>query len=245
MRPCPRVQVAGVRDLDEALMLARLGVDSVGLPLRLAVHAPDVTEAQAARIVAALPPGLLAVCITYATDPVEVDALCRAVGTAAVQLHAPMPPAALAALRARRPDLYIIKSVIVPPAPEPALREALLAEARALAGHCDALLTDSLDPASGATGATGRVHDWGVSALLARACPLPLILAGGLGPDNVAAAVRAVRPAGVDAHTGLEDALGRKDPALVAAFAARARAALDETGATAAGPPPVRRPAGP
>lgn len=230
MRPCPRVQVAGVHDVDEALMLARLGVDSVGLPLRLAVHAPDVTEAQAACIVAALPPDVLAVCITYATDPAEIDTLCRALGCGAVQLHAPMAPATLAALRARRPDLFVIKSIIVPPDPAPARREALLSEARALATHCDALLTDSLDPASGATGATGRTHDWSVSALLARACPRPLILAGGLGPGNVAAAIRAVRPAGVDAHTGLEDARGRKDPALVAAFAARARAALDTAG---------------
>jgi phosphoribosylanthranilate isomerase len=71
------------------------------------------------------------------------------------------------------------------------------------------------------------VHDWAVSALLARALPAPADPGRGLGPDNVAAAIRAVRPAGVDAHTGLEDARGRKDPALVAAFAARARAALD------------------
>jgi len=104
--------------------------------------------------------------------------------------------------------------------------EALVTQALALAPHSDALLTDSLDPATGATGATGRTHDWEASRRLALASPRPLIMAGGLTPDNVAAAVAAVRPAGVDAHTGLEDAAGRKDPALVADFVGAARAAL-------------------
>ncbi len=227
MSGCPRVQIAGVLDVAEALLLARLGVDSVGLPLRLAVHPQDVGEAEAARIVAALPPGVRAVCITYETDPAAVAALCRDLGTDAVQLHADMTPAALTRLRALAPALYVIKSVIVPPAPDAAAVEALVSGALALCPHCDALLTDSSDPATGATGATGRTHDWAVSRRLARAVPLPLILAGGLNPGNVAAAVAAVSPAGVDAHTGVEDAAGRKDPALTAAFVRAARRALD------------------
>jgi phosphoribosylanthranilate isomerase len=220
---CPRVQIAGVLDLDEALMLARLGVDSVGLPLRLAVHAPDVGEAEAARIVAALPPGTGSVCITYETDPKAVAALCTALGVGAVQLHAAMAPAALAAVRARCPGLFVIKSVIVPPGPDAAALEALTAEGLALAAHCDALLTDTADPATGATGATGKTHDWDVSRRLAEVSPVPLVLAGGLCPANVREAIRAVRPAGVDAHTGVEGPDGRKDPALVAGFVAEAR----------------------
>lgn len=223
MIPCPRIQIAGVHDPDEALLLARLGVDSIGLPLRLAVHAEDCTEAEAARIVSALPGGVAAVCITYLVEPAEVDALCASLGVGAVQLHADVQPAALAELRARRPDLFIIKSVVVHPDAGPAALRGLKRNALALAAHCDALLTDTADPATGATGATGKTHDWDVSRRLAEVSPVPLVLAGGLCPANVREAIRAVRPAGVDAHTGVEGPDGRKDPALVAGFVAEAR----------------------
>ncbi len=105
----------------------------------------------------------------------------------------------------------------------------LLPLARAFAPSVDAFITDSFDPASGACGATGRVHDWAVSRMLAQSAGRPLILAGGLGPDNLAAAVAAVRPFGVDAHTGLEAPDGSKDPALCRRFASLARTLLART----------------
>src|SRR5438034_3926177 len=87
-------------------------------------------------------------------------------------------------------------------------------------------ITDTYTPATGAKGATGMVHDWDVSAELVRLSPRPLMLAGGLGPDNVAEAIERVRPAAVDAHTNLEDASGRKDRLKVRRFVAEARRAF-------------------
>jgi len=224
----PRIQIAGVLDAAEAAMLADAGADALGLPLRLAVHAEDLTEARAARIVAALPDNVLAVCITYLEDPDEILGLVDALGAHGVQLHGRVEPDAARAVRIARPDLLIIRSLVVGHslAVGTADAEALLAEARAFAPFADAFLTDSFDPATGATGATGRTHDWAVSARLAREAGRPLILAGGLNPDNVSRAVAAARPWGVDAHTGLEGPDGRKDPALVRAFVAKARQAL-------------------
>jgi len=92
----------------------------------------------------------------------------------------------------------------------------------------DAFITDSWDPATGACGATGRVHDWDVSRQLAELSPKPLILAGGLGPENVRQAIIQVRPAGVDAHTGVERPDGRKDEKRVRSFVEEARAAFWE-----------------
>lgn len=230
LRSCPRIQIAGVHDLDEALLLARLGVESVGLPLRLAVHAEDCTEAQATRIVGGLPDGVMGVCITYITDPAEVDAFCTALGVGAVQLHADATPAQLAALKARRPDLYVIKSVVVRPDATTQELAGMERHALALAAHCDALLTDTADPSTGATGATGKTHDWSVSQRLSELSPVPLILAGGLNPENVREAIHAVRPAGVDAHTGVEGADGRKDATLVKAFVAEALAGFADIG---------------
>lgn len=216
------IQVAGVRSLAEARMLVGAGVTHVGLPLRLDVHAPDLSEDEAAAVVRGLAGTVRTVCITYATDPGEVAGLARFLGVDGVQLHGPSGPAQAAELHRLAPDLFVIRSLVV----RPDNRAELLAQIAAFAPHVDAFLTDTFDPATGASGATGRTHDWAVSRDLVLASPRPVILAGGLDPDNVAGAVRAVRPAGVDAHTGLEDTRGDKDPDRVRRFVAAARAAL-------------------
>jgi phosphoribosylanthranilate isomerase len=216
------IQVAGACSVDEGLMLAASGVTHVGLPLRLAVHTPDTSEEEARRIVAALSGRARTVCITYATSAAETWALCRFLGVDGVQLHGAMPLVEVRRLREAAPKLFVIKSLVVGTKPA----ADILREAQAHAPHVDAFLTDTFDPLTGATGATGRVHDWSVSAHLALALPRPLILAGGLRVENVAQAVQRVRPAGVDAHTGLEDARGFKDEALVRRFVAEARQAF-------------------
>ncbi|MBP2681380.1 MAG: phosphoribosylanthranilate isomerase, partial [Candidatus Krumholzibacteriota bacterium] len=90
----------------------------------------------------------------------------------------------------------------------------------------DAFLTDTFDESTGRWGATGKTHDWSVSRRLVERSSRPVILAGGLTPQNVARAIREVRPAGVDAHTGVEDSRGRKDRSLVERFVAEARRAF-------------------
>lgn len=217
------IQVAGVCTVDEALMLAECGVTHVGLPLRLAVHKPDLSEDAARGVVVSLAGRAEAVLITYLEDAAQTLELCRYLGVSGLQLHGNMPLSEVARLRQEAPKLFLIKSLVVGTAPE----AEILACAQAHAPYADAFLTDTFDPATGATGATGKAHDWAVSERLARALPRPLILAGGLNADNVAEAIASVRPAGVDAHTGLEDARGRKDEALVRRFVAEARAAFD------------------
>ncbi len=218
----PIIQVAGVRSLAEARMLARAGASHVGIPLRLDVHAPDVSEEEAAAIVRGLAGSVETVCITYAADPEELAGLAGFLGVGGLQLHGPVDLEAVARLRGLRPGLFLIKSLVLAPGRE----EGLLRDVERFAPLVDAFLTDTFDPATGASGATGKVHDWAASRRLAAASPRPLILAGGLTPANVARAVRAVRPAGVDAHTGLEDAAGNKDEELVRAFVREARAAF-------------------
>lgn len=227
---CPRIQIAGVIDAAEAAMLTGLGVDSLGFPLRLAVHAEDLTEQEAAAIVTDLPPHVAAVVITYLTDADAILTLCDTVGTPRVQLHADVPPQLLATLKERRPDLRIIKSLIVPPEVTPDAMVQLAQQVRAYAEHADAFLTDSFDPATGATGATGHPHDWRVDRELVRLSPRPVILAGGLHPGNVAEAIATARPAAVDAHTGVEAPNGRKSRTLVTHFVTAAQEAFAALG---------------
>jgi len=217
MRP-GAVQIAGIADAEEARLLVDAGVDFLGFPFRLDFHPEDCTEEEAARIVRALPARVEAVLITYLADPREIAALARALGVGWVQLHGKIEPEAVAELRGVAPGLSLARSLVVR-GDAVALREAL----GHYAPHVDAFLTDSFDPATGATGATGKTHDWSVSRALVALSPHPLVLAGGLTPANVRRAILEVRPAAVDAHTGVEGPDGRKRPELVRRFVAEAR----------------------
>jgi len=222
------VQIAGVIDRAEAEMLVAAGVDWLGFPFRLAFHREDLPEVEAARLIRTLPPPCEAVLITYLDRAHEIATLCRELGVRKVQLHGPVEPAELAALRALDPGLFLLKSLVV----RPGGGRELETDLEAYRPWADAFLTDTYDPATGATGATGKTHDWAVSRRLvalarnADTAGRPVILAGGLHPGNVARAIRDVRPAGVDAHTGVEGRDGRKDPALVRAFVRAAREAF-------------------
>jgi phosphoribosylanthranilate isomerase len=230
------VQIAGIADQAEADLLVAAGVDWLGFPFRLAVHLPDLSEDAAARIIRSLPPPHAAVIITYLDTADAILDLCRHLGARHVQLHGPIPVAELAAVDRRDPDLFLIKSLVIrspapfesPPSASPTSPwDAIEAELHAASPYVDAFLTDTHDPATGATGATGKTHDWALSRRLVELSPRPLLLAGGLTPANVGAAIHTVRPTGVDAHTGVEGPDGRKDPRLVRALVAAARKAWD------------------
>jgi phosphoribosylanthranilate isomerase len=226
------VQVAGVRDLEEAEMLVRSGVHLLGFPFGLPVHAEDTTVDDAAAIIRTLSDRVLTILITYLTDPREILSLVHRLGVRGVQLHGRVGMESVQRLRAMRSDLLLLKSLIV----GNTSREELLETLDEYVPHVDGFLTDTLDPATGAQGATGRVHDWGVSRVLARRSARPLLLAGGLTPDNVVQAIEEVAPFGVDAHTGIEGADGRKDPDKVRRFVDNAAAAFSRTVARQAAP---------
>ena len=210
----PFIQIAGVRNQAEAKLLEECGVGYLGFPLRLPVHKEDASEAEVSRMAAEITPPSESVLITYLDDPEEIAALVDRLGVRIVQLHGDIRSAALDRLRGLDPGLSIIKSLVVG-RKEPAELEADVIE---MSPRVDAFLTDTWDPASGASGATGKVHDWRVSRRLVEISPRPVILAGGLTPENVAAAIREVRPAGVDSHTGVEDASGAKSREKVERF---------------------------
>ena len=216
------VQVAGVIDQAEADMLVRCGVRYLGFPLRLPVHKEDLSEQDASLIVRGLEPPARGVLITYLGRADEVLELCRFLGATVVQLHDDIHVAELEKIRKQRPDLTIIKSLVT------GLHslEQLLRVVERTAPQVDAYITDTFDPRTGATGATGKTHDWSLSRRLVQASPRPVILAGGLHPENVGAAILEVRPAGVDAHTGLEDASGRKSEEKVRRFMSEAQDAF-------------------
>jgi len=195
-----RVKICGITRAEDALAAARAGADAIGL-----VFYPGspraVIAAQAREIVASLPPFVTPVGLFVDASPGEIQAVLKAVPLALLQFHGDEPPAAC-----RAPGLPYIKAIRLRPGDDLAARARPYEDAAAILA--DAYL-------EGIPGGTGRTLDWSrLPASLAR----PLILAGGLTPDNVAAAVARVRPWAVDVSGGVETAPGIKDAAKIAAF---------------------------
>ena len=217
------IQIAGVIDAAEADMLQRCGVRYLGFPLRLPVHREDLSEKQAAAIIKSLAAPAFGVLITYLDRASEIAAFCDALGARIVQLHGEIERDELKRLKILDPNLTVIKSLVIGMRDDRAL-EAMLRE---LTPFVDAFITDTFDPNTGASGATGKTHDWRVSRRLVELADRPVILAGGLTPENVKRAILEVRPAGVDSHTGVEDTSGRKSREQVEKFLSEANEAFE------------------
>lgn len=203
----PWIQVAGVHDLEEAQLIVKANVGYLGLPLRLPVHQEDISETDAKNLVKTINPSIKPVLITYLNKAKEINDLLKELDINIVQLHGEISQKELAKLKQLYPDLWIIKSLIVGKHSLLELKNTI----ESLSEHIDMFITDTFDPETGACGATGRLHDWSVSKELVKVSPKPVILAGGLTPENVYEAIIFVKPAGVDVHTGVEDGNGRKD----------------------------------
>jgi phosphoribosylanthranilate isomerase len=199
-----RVKICGLTSLDDAQMSVDAGADAIGLNF-WSGSARCCREAIAREIADALRGRTLLVGVFVDAPLSEIERLKREVGLDCVQLHGDEPPELLTQLL---PHAY--KALRV--------RGASIHEevARFPGEH---VLLDAY--VKGMPGGTGATFDWTLAAQLARA--RKLTLAGGLTPDNVADAVRAVRPYCVDTASGVERAPGVKDPDLVRRFVRAAK----------------------
>jgi phosphoribosylanthranilate isomerase len=219
------IQIAGIKDREEAELLIECGVDLLGFPLRIASHDEDLTENTAAEIVHELNLHESAVLITYLGDARSIADLSDKLGTSIVQIHGDITLAELQQLKILAPTLRLIKSLIV----RPDNLDDLISHVGEFESYVNGFIVDTFDPSTGACGATGKTHDWSVSRSLVQMSRKPIVLAGGLTAENVRQAIIEVTPCGVDAHTGVEGANGRKSRSLVEAFVTEAREAFAAT----------------
>jgi phosphoribosylanthranilate isomerase len=214
------VQIYEVQTAEEARALARLGVDHIGVLVGDGAFPRELSIAQANAIFAAVPAGRKRVALSLSADPEEVARVARETRPDIIQLQAGLEEFSVAkvrALRRRFPEISILRAI-------PVIDEASIEVARAYQGVADFLLLDSYDAGTGQFGALGRAHDWSLSRRIVDTVDIPVILAGGLGPENVAAAIIAVRPAGVDSKTKTDRADGTgKDLRKVREFVSAAR----------------------
>lgn len=191
------VQIYEVSTPDEARRISLLGVDHIGVLVGDGAFPREQPVRRAAEIAAAIVPPAKLSALFLSPDPARIAAWVRELQPAIVHLGAAaelLGPTDVAALRAGFACLAFMRSV-------PVTGEESIAIARSYEGIASFLLLDSHRADDRQIGALGVTHDWSISRRIAELVRTPVILAGGLGPDNVAAAIRMVRPTGVDSKT--------------------------------------------
>lgn len=214
-----RIKICCMASIAEAKLALEAGADALGFVMRMPSGPGPITESLARQIIATVPAGVPTFMLTSEIEADAIVAQLHTTGANTVQIVDFVTPRTRQRLRDAMPGLRIVQVVHVT-GPES------VDEARIAAETSDMILLDSGNPTAKIRelGGTGRVHDWTVSRKIREAIKVPLWLAGGLQPDNVAAAIVAVRPYGVDVCSGLRTG-GALDPDKVRAFAAAARGA--------------------
>ena len=195
-----RVKICGITRVEDALTAAQSGADAIGL-----VFYPGsprhVSVSQAAMIMRALPPFVTSVGLFVNAEAQAINAILQDLPLALLQFHG--DESASFCRQFKRPYL---KAVHVQPSLDLLQYAADYPDAQGL------LLDTYVD---GMAGGTGQTFDWD---LIPAGLPLPVVLSGGLNPDNVAAAIKQIKPWAVDVSSGVEAAKGIKDAAKIAAF---------------------------
>jgi len=197
------IKICCIQNDTEVEMAAAAGATHVGLVAAMPSGPGPIADDRIAEIVGAVPTGVTAVLLTAHTDADSIIEHARTTGVTAVQIVGEVPADVRLSIKAAAGSIDILQVVHVG-GPE------ALEQAQPAAVGSDFVLLDSGRPSAlvPELGGTGRTHDWAVSAQIVSRLDVPVFLAGGLGPENVAEAIRTVRPAGVDLCSGIRDPAG-------------------------------------
>jgi phosphoribosylanthranilate isomerase len=191
------IQIYGFTDPRDVVALHDVAIDCFGVVLDEGFSTWDRVDATTARaITLEVPNTARIVALSLGTDVGRIAQTAEIVGPDIVHLArgTDMEPEVIHQVRERLGEVRIMTTV-------PVRDSSAIDVAIKYAGCSDYLLLDSIDSSTGIVGATGLTHDWGVSAQIPPLVDVPVILAGGLGPNNVREAIATVRPAGVDSET--------------------------------------------
>ncbi len=188
------------------------GASAIGLVSAMPSGPGPIPETLIAEIAATVPPGVSSFLLTCCEDAASIIDQQRRLKVNTIQICDRLPHGSHQELREALPGVALVQVVHVT-GPES------VDEAMTVAPHVDAVLLDSGNQSLAVKelGGTGRTHDWRLSRQIREAIDVPLFLAGGLNPQNVAAAIREVQPFGIDVCSGLRTN-GALDPNKLADF---------------------------
>jgi len=214
-----RVKICGITSIDEALLVESLGADAFGLLVGQRHRSKDfISPELACEICETVSPFITPVLVTHVEDPAEILSLASALPCPVIQLHSQLDPDVVRELSTQLRPKKIIALVSVD-------GEGAVERAIQLSDAANAIVLDSIDRSTDRVGGTGLVHDWSLSARIVQQSRIPVVLAGGLTPQNLHQAISTVKPWAVDVNSGVETADGRKSEELVKAFIAQAKIA--------------------
>jgi phosphoribosylanthranilate isomerase len=206
-----RVKICGMTRKEDLDAAAAAGADAVGFVVGVASSPRNLSLTEAEKLIRQVPPFVTSVLVTAPNDLEELAVICDKLNPDAVQIHGDL----ISVVREQLPRKLLIGAVKANP------QDAVDNAAKA-AEMFDAIILDSF--AHGKHGGTGVIHDWGISRQVKHAVhPKPLILAGGLNPENVADAVRTVEPYAVDVSSGVEQQPGIKSHQKIVEFIKNAK----------------------
>lgn len=217
----PLVKICCIASREEAALAVACGAAALGLVSHMPSGPGVIADALIAEIAAAVPPPIATFLLTSLQEAEAIIAQHRLCRTSTIQLVDEVAPTELRRLRRGLPGIKLVQVIHVS-GPES------VDAAHSVAGLVDALLLDSGNQKLPVKelGGTGRTHDWRLSGRIRDEVPLPLFLAGGLNPGNVADAVAAVQPFGLDLCSSVRTA-GRLDAVKLQAFFAALALAAD------------------
>lgn len=194
----PRVKICCISTVEEGALAMGCGASALGLVSAMPSGPGVIADDQIAEIAATVPPPIATFLLTSKQNAEEIVAQQRRCRTNCLQLCDCLTTGAHADLRAALPGIKIVQVIHVT-GPES------VAEAVAVAPSVDAILLDSGNPALAVKelGGTGRSHDWSLSRQIRERVSIPIFLAGGLNASNVAEAMKAVAPFGLDLCSGV------------------------------------------
>jgi phosphoribosylanthranilate isomerase len=206
-----RIKVCGIMNSTELSQAVLAGADGVGFIVEIDESRHCLSAKEAADLIKQVPLFTKSVAVIAPDDVERAVELAMKTGADVLQVHGSLSARDMAELKGR-----VAQKLVASVASDGELD--LIED---YAASADAILLDTL--CNGTLGGTGAIHDWNKSAALVKNLKVPVILAGGLNPDNVAAAIKKVGPYAVDASSGLETA-GKKDAQKIFSFVKEVRA---------------------
>jgi phosphoribosylanthranilate isomerase len=218
----PRVKICCISSVEEGRLAISYGAAALGLVSEMPSGPGVISERLIGEIAGTVPPGVASFLLTSRQSAAAIIDQQRRVRVNTVQICDRLTDGTYGQLREAQPGVSLVQVVHV-------TGEELIAEATEAAPLVDGILLDSGNRTAVVKefGGTGRRHDWQISRRIRESVPVPLYLAGGLGPENVAEAIETVDPFGVDVCNGVRTN-GRLDEVKLAAFFQAVRATAQQ-----------------